>query len=145
MMPATPDGSATPGARILVVEDDRRTADVIALYLRHAGHQVAVEHDGAAALRRAAAQGFDLLVLDRMLPGADGIEICRAVRANSRAAVMMVTARTLEEERLEGFDVGADDYLTKPFSPRELVARATALLRRVPPGSQDVRKAGDLT
>jgi DNA-binding response OmpR family regulator len=105
---------------------------------------VFVEHDGTAALARIAAERFDLLLLDRMLPGNDGIAICRAVRQTSATPVMMVTARTLEEERLEGFDVGADDYLTKPFSPRELVARVHALLRRVPPGSAEILIAGDL-
>jgi DNA-binding response OmpR family regulator len=134
----------TAAARILVVEDDHRTADLIALYLRHAGHRVFVEHDGTAALARLGAERFDLLVLDRMLPGNDGLAICRAVRETSGTPVMMVTARTLEEERLEGFDVGADDYLTKPFSPRELVARVQALLRRVPPGSGELLVAGDL-
>jgi DNA-binding response OmpR family regulator len=136
---------APRGARILVVEDDRRIAEVIALYLRHAGHRVFVEHDGAAALQRIVAERFDLLLLDRMLPGADGLEICRAARTTSGAMVMMVSARTLEEERLEGFDMGADDYLTKPFSPRELVARANALLRRAPPGATELIIAGDLS
>jgi DNA-binding response OmpR family regulator len=105
---------------------------------------VFVEHDGAVALRRVASERFDLLLLDRMLPGADGLEICRAVRASSGAPVLMVSARTLEEERLEGFEVGADDYLTKPFSPRELVARVHALLRRAPRLSDEVIVAGDL-
>lgn len=136
--------SEVPGARVLVVEDDRRIAEVIALYLRHAGLRVFVEHDGSAALQRIAAERFDLLVLDRMLPGTDGLEICRAVRASSNAMVLIVSARTLEEERLEGFDVGADDYLTKPFSPRELVARVNALLRRAPMDASDVLIAGDL-
>lgn len=139
----TQPSSGSP-ARILIVEDDRRTADVIALYLRHAGHKVFVEHEGVTALARIAAERFDLLVLDRMLPGHDGLAICRAVRETAATPVMMVTARTLEEERLEGFDVGADDYLTKPFSPRELVARVQALLRRAPPGGDDVLVAGDL-
>jgi DNA-binding response OmpR family regulator len=133
-----------PAARVLVVEDDRRIAEVIALYLRHAGHRVFVEHDGTTALQRIAAERFDLLLLDRMLPGTDGLEICRAVRATSDAMVMMVSARTLEEERLEGFDVGADDYVTKPFSPRELVARVNALLRRAPMDASEVIVAGDL-
>jgi DNA-binding response OmpR family regulator len=144
-MTAAPGGlDSTTSARVLVVEDDRRIAEVIALYLRHAGHKVFVEHDGSAALRRLGSERFDLLLLDRMLPGVDGLEICRAVRASSGAPVLMVSARTLEEERLEGFDVGADDYLTKPFSPRELVARVNALLRRAPPGSDQVLVAGDL-
>jgi DNA-binding response OmpR family regulator len=138
-------GTAVPRASILVVEDDRRTAEVIALYLRHAGHKVFVEHDGAAAIARSRAEAFDLVVLDRMLPGAEGLDVCRAIRQQGSVPVILVTARTLEEERLEGFDSGADDYLTKPFSPRELVARIHALLRRAPPGAGKVLKAGDLT
>lgn len=134
---------STP-ARVLVVEDDRRIAEVIALYLRHAGLRVFVEHDGSAALQRIVTERFDLLLIDRMLPGTDGLEICRVVRATSGAMVMIVSARTLEEERLEGFDVGADDYVTKPFSPRELVARVQALLRRAPAGADEVIVAGDL-
>ncbi|MEO5799335.1 MAG: response regulator transcription factor [Gemmatimonadales bacterium] len=132
-----------PG-RILVVEDDARTAEVIALYLRHAGYQVWVEGDGTRALERARADSFDLLILDRMLPGIDGLTLCRQLTAESGVPVMLVTARTLEEERLEGFEGGADDYITKPFSPRELVARATAILRRAPPGQRDVVRAGIL-
>lgn len=136
--------TTSSGSRVLVVEDDRRIAEVIALYLRHAGHKVFVEHDGAVALKRIAAERFDLLLLDRMLPGVDGLEICRVARASSGAMVMIVSARTLEEERLEGFDLGADDYVTKPFSPRELVARVSALLRRAPPDAHEVIVAGDL-
>lgn len=134
----------TLAGRILVVEDDARTAEVIALYLRHAGHQVWVEGDGTRALQRAQAGTFDLLILDRMLPGIDGLTLCRQLTAERGIPVMMVTARTLEEERLEGFEGGADDYLTKPFSPRELVARANALLRRAPPGQRAVVRAGIL-
>ena len=141
--PAAP--AAPHKARILVVEDDRRTAEVVALYLRHAGHRVAVEHDGAAAIARSRAEPFDLVVLDRMLPGAEGLDVCRAIRETASIPVIMVTARTLEAERLEGFESGADDYLTKPFSPRELVARIHALLRRAPPGAGRLLKAGDLT
>jgi DNA-binding response OmpR family regulator len=127
---AEPKGEMAVPARILVVEDDPRTAEVIALYLRHAGHQVFVEGDGQAALRRARETGFDLLVLDRMLPGVDGLSICRQLTRECGVPVLFVTARTLEEDRIEGFESGADDYLTKPFGIRELVARARALLRR---------------
>lgn len=132
-------------ARILVVEDDRRTAELIALYLRHAGHNVCVEHDGSAGLARAGRETFDLLVLDRMLPGTEGLDIVRAIRDSSTVPVIFVTARTQEEDRVAGLEGGADDYVTKPFSPRELVARAAALLRRTPPGSEDVRRVGSLT
>lgn len=134
----------TQVGRILVVEDDARTAEVIALYLRHAGHQVWVEGDGTRALQRARAGTFDLFILDRMLPGIDGLTLCKQLTSESGVPVMLVTARTLEEERLEGFEGGADDYITKPFSPRELVARANAILRRSPPGQRALVRAGVL-
>jgi DNA-binding response OmpR family regulator len=139
---AEPKGEMAVPARILVVEDDPRTAEVIALYLRHAGHQVFVEGDGQAALRRARETGFDLLVLDRMLPGVDGLSICRQLTRECGVPVLFVTARTLEEDRIEGFASGADDYLTKPFSTRELVARANALLRRAPPRARELLRSG---
>lgn len=135
---------AGTGRRILVVEDDRQTADLIALYFRHAGHHVAVEHDGRSALARARSEHFDLLILDRMLPGADGLEVCRALTREQGTPVIFVTARTLEDDRITGFGVGADDYVTKPFSPRELVARATAVLRRTAVPSSSVRRIGPL-
>ena len=135
---------STPAARILVVEDDRKTADLVALYLRHAGHVVCVEHDGDRARRRLAHEGFDLLVLDVMLPGASGLELCRHVRATAATPVVLLTARTSEEQRIEGLELGADDYVCKPFSPRELVARVGAVLRRAPPGGDDVLRCGAL-
>jgi DNA-binding response OmpR family regulator len=134
----------TQVSRILVVEDDARTAELIALYLRHAGHQVWVEGDGTRALERARASTFDLLILDRMLPGIDGLTLCRQLTQERGVPVILVTARTLEEDRIAGFEGGADDYVTKPFSPRELVARANAILRRSPPGQRDVVRAGAL-
>jgi len=139
-----PRSSSEP-AHVLVVEDDRKTADLVALYLRHAGHRVTLAHDGSAALRRVDEEPFDLLVLDVMLPGVDGLEICRRVRTRSAVPVILLTARVLEDERIDGLELGADDYVTKPFSPRELVARVRALLRRVPPGAADVLRAGRLT
>ncbi|MES2124449.1 MAG: response regulator transcription factor [Gemmatimonadota bacterium] len=135
----------TQAGRVLVVEDDARTAELIALYLRHAGHRVWVEGHGTRAQERLRAEQFDLVILDRMLPGVDGLTLCRQVAAEQGVPVMMVTARTLEEERIEGFEGGADDYVTKPFSPRELVARANALLRRAPPGDRTILQAGALT
>ncbi|MEP6591479.1 MAG: response regulator transcription factor [Gemmatimonadota bacterium] len=134
----------TQPGRILVVEDDTRTAELIALYLRHAGHRVWVEGHGGRARERLRAEPFDLVILDRMLPGVDGMTLCRELTAEHGLPVIMVTARTLEEERIEGFEGGADDYVTKPFSPRELVARANALLRRAPPGERDQVMAGPL-
>ncbi len=139
-----PDRESAP-ARVLVVEDDRKTADLVVLYLRHAGHRVSAVHSGTVALRRLAEERFDLLILDLMLPGVDGLEICRAVRARSETPIILLTARALEDERVQGLDLGADDYVTKPFSPRELVARVHALLRRVPPGAAPVYRAGGLT
>lgn len=122
-------------ARILVVEDDRTTADLIALYLRHAGYGVCTERTGNGALERIGRESFDLLVLDIMLPGVDGLTICRDVRARGGPPVILLTARTLEDDRVQGLESGADDYVPKPFSPRELVARVAAVLRRVPPGA----------
>ena len=129
-------------ARILVVEDDRTTAELIALYLRHAKYRVDIERTGTGALDRIARESFDLLVLDVMLPGVDGMEICRSVRAQGGPPVILLTARTLEDDRLQGFECGADDYVAKPFSPRELVARVAAVLRRVPPGAHRILLRG---
>jgi DNA-binding response OmpR family regulator len=133
------------GAAVLVVEDDRTTADLVALYLRHAGFRVHVEHRGDRALERLDEQSFDLLVLDVMIPGASGLEICRRVRERSGSGIILLTARTGEEDRIQGLDLGADDYVPKPFSPRELVARVRAVLRRRPPGSDQRLVRGDLT
>jgi DNA-binding response OmpR family regulator len=131
--------------RILVVEDDKKTAELIALYLRHAGHAVEVEHAGDRALGRLADERFDVLVLDVMLPGIDGLELCRRARARGGIGILLVTARTREDERIAGLDLGADDYVTKPFSPRELVARVHAVLRRVAPDAAAVLTRGDIT
>jgi len=138
------NGDRAGGAKILVVEDDRKTADLVALYLRHDGHRATVATSGARGLELARDGGFDLLILDVMLPGASGLEICRAVRERSATPIILLTARTLEDQRVEGLDLGADDYVTKPFSPRELVARVRALLRRAPPGAGDVLRAGKI-
>ncbi|MFC7535384.1 response regulator transcription factor [Actinoplanes sp. GCM10030250] len=115
---------------MLVAEDDRRQAEVLRQCLRAAGHEVVVVHDGRAALAQARHQPPDLLVLDVMMPQLDGLEVCRALRCDSDLMVLMLTARTSEDDMLVGLEVGADDYLTKPYSPRELVARVRTLLRR---------------
>ena len=128
---------------VLIVEDDPRTSASVALYLRHAGYDVAQAADGPAALEAAAALRPDLVVLDLMLPGLDGFEVCRTLRAASRVPVIMLTARSLEGDKLRGLDSGADDYVTKPFSPRELVARVQAVLRRARP-AVDVIRCGDV-
>jgi len=122
--------------RILVVEDDPDIADLIRRYLSRAGHDVEVLASGSAALARVREQAPDLLILDLMLPGMAGIDVCRAIRedvAIARLPIIMVTARAQESDRVLGLDSGADDYVTKPFSTRELVARVAALLRRAAP------------
>lgn len=117
-------------ARILIVEDEPKIADTVALYLRHAGHAVDACGDGLDALRLFRAEPHDLVVLDLMLPGLHGRDLCRRLRAESTVPILMLTARTAEDERIRGLELGADDYICKPFSPRELVARVHAALRR---------------
>ena len=117
--------------RLLVVEDDRAIADAVVRRLVAEGHAVDVVHDGLEAVRAAERAAYDLVVLDVMLPGLSGLEVCRRVQERAPVPVLMLTARAEEADRLIGLSVGADDYLTKPFSPRELVARVAALLRRV--------------
>jgi len=116
--------------RILLVEDDRKTRETVALYLRREGYEVEAAEDGVQALEIARIFEPQLVVLDLMLPRLDGLAVCRALRETSGTAIVMVTARSTEEDKLKGLDVGADDYLTKPFSPRELMARIRAVLRR---------------
>jgi len=116
--------------RILVVDDDRKTAELIRLYLERDGYQALLAHDGRQALELARQKRPDLIVLDLMLPTVDGLDICRILRAESRTPIIMLTARTTEDDKLLGLDLGADDYVTKPFSPRELLARVRAVLRR---------------
>jgi len=125
--------AATPGAqrRILVVEDDPTITEAVAARLRAEGFQVRTAGDGPAAVEAAEAWQPDLLVLDVMLPGFDGLEVCRRVQAQRPVPVLMLTARDDETDMLVGLGVGADDYMTKPFSMRELVARVHVLLRRV--------------
>ena len=115
---------------ILVVDDEPRIAAIAADYLRHAGYAVTVAGDGAQALEMVRARKPDLIVLDLRLPGMNGIEVARAIRSGSSLPIIMLTARAEEADRLLGLETGADDYLTKPFSPRELVARVKAVLRR---------------
>jgi DNA-binding response OmpR family regulator len=117
-------------ARILVAEDDRKQADLICRYLEREGYSVAVVHDGRAAIEAARQRRPDLLVLDVMMPRVDGLDVCRVLRAESDVPIIMLTARSTEDDMLLGLDLGADDYLTKPYSPRELVARVRTVLRR---------------
>jgi DNA-binding response OmpR family regulator len=117
--------------RVLVVDDDPKIVAALRLYLEHAGYEVAAAADGQRAIATARTFHPDLVVLDVMLPKGDGLTVCRTLRSESTVPILFLTARATEEDRLEGLDLGADDYVTKPFSPRELVARVRAILRRV--------------
>ncbi|HEX9976275.1 MAG TPA: response regulator transcription factor [Dehalococcoidales bacterium] len=118
--------------RVLVVDDDVKTVELVKLYLNRDGYKVLTAYDGVEALRLARESHPDLIVLDLMLPGIDGLEVCRTLRAKSDVPIIMLTAKTTEQDRLTGLDLGADDYVTKPFSPKELAARVRAVLRRLP-------------
>jgi DNA-binding response OmpR family regulator len=135
-----------PG-RIVVVDDDPTVADVVGRYLVRDGHTVECVHDGQEALRRIAEQQPDLVVLDLMLPGIDGLEVCRRLRERWPIPVVMLTALGDETDRLAGFEIGADDYVTKPFSPRELAMRVRSVLRRsrsaAPGGTTDAPGQGE--
>ena len=115
---------------ILVIEDDHKTADIVRLYLEDDGHQVLNALDGVYGLELAREEKPDLIVLDLMMPGINGLEVCRTLRKESEVPIIMLTARTTEQDKVVGLDLGADDYVTKPFSPREPVARVRAVLRR---------------
>jgi len=118
--------------RILVIEDDPKTVELVTLYLERDGYEVHSARDGLEGLKQARELVPDLVVLDLMLPGLDGFSVCRILREESGVPVIMLTARTMERDKLEGLGMGADDYVTKPFSPRELAARVRAVLRRLP-------------
>jgi DNA-binding response OmpR family regulator len=135
--------------RALVVDDEPSLVRAVAEYLRHEGYTVDTAGDGDTALAAARTAPPDVVILDLMLPGIDGVEVCRQLRTFSDAYVIMLTARTDEVDKLIGLSVGADDYLTKPFSPRELVARVKAMLRRPRTAGSDsaspARRIGGLT
>ena len=120
---------------ILIVEDDAVVVETLTIYLEHAGYEVAAALDGPSGLARARQPDVALVVLDWMLPGLNGHEVCRRLRAVSAVPVLMLTARTAEDDRVRGLEGGADDYVPKPFSPREVVARIQALLRRAGDGA----------
>ena len=120
------------GKRVLVVDDDVKTVELVKLYLNRDGYRVLIAYDGVEALRLARESHPDLIVLDLMLPGIDGLEICRTLRDESDVPIIMLTAMTTDQDKLTGLDLGADDYVTKPFSPRELAARVRTVLRRLP-------------
>jgi DNA-binding response OmpR family regulator len=134
--------------RILVVDDDPTVAEVVMRYLLRDGHQVECVADGAQALERAGGDPPDLIVLDLMLPGMSGLEVCRRLRETSTVPVVMLTALGEETDRLVGLETGADDYVTKPFSPRELALRVKSVLRRsrgpLRPAGPDRLHDGDL-
>ncbi len=132
---------------VLIVEDDRNTANLVATYLQREGFVTLIENDGAAGLRAARTEQPSLVILDLMLPNIDGLEICRQLRGESQVPILMLTAREEEIDRVLGFSLGADDYVVKPFSPRELVERVKAILRRVRPLTEkpkSVLKQGSL-
>jgi two-component system OmpR family response regulator len=123
--------SASSSPRILIVDDDKLIRDVVGIALGRAGFATSEAADGRAALARFAAEGADLIVLDVMLPELGGIEVCRALRRTSDVPILFLSPRDDEVDRIVGLEIGGDDYLAKPFSPRELVARVRAVLRRV--------------
>jgi DNA-binding response OmpR family regulator len=132
-------------ARILVADDDPKQAELIRLYLERDGHSVLTVHNGRAALEQCRSRRPDLLVLDVMMPQVDGLDVCRIVRAESAVAILLVTARSTEDDLLLGLDLGADDYLTKPYNPRELVARVRTVLRRTRSRAEgEVYRVGEL-
>jgi len=116
--------------KVLLIEDEMQIVRLVRAYLEQAGFQVSVARDGEEGLRRVRQEQPDLVVLDLMLPKMDGLDVCRAIRKSSNMPIIMLTARAEEVDKLVGLELGADDYVTKPFSPRELVARARAVLRR---------------
>jgi two-component system alkaline phosphatase synthesis response regulator PhoP len=134
------------GKRVLVVDDDAKTVELVKLYLNRDGYRVLTAYDGVEALRLVRESHPDLIVLDLMLPGIDGLAVCQTLRAESDVPIIMLTAKTTDQDKLKGLDLGADDYVTKPFSPRELAARVRAVLRRLPGerGPEEI-KHGELT
>lgn len=142
-MSAQPIGD---GSRILVVDDEPAIADAVSYALREEGFDVDALGDGVAALQAARARAYDLLILDLLLPGVPGLEVCRTLRAESDLPILMLTAKDAEVDRVQGLELGADDYVVKPFSLAELVSRVRAILRRreLDRGSGSVRSLGDL-
>jgi len=129
---------ATQAPNILVVEDESSIASFVSLYLKNAGYGVRTASTGTEALAQVAAQMPGLIVLDLMLPDIDGIEVCKRIRQTSDVPILMLTARDEDVDKIIGLEVGADDYLTKPFNPRELVARVKSILRRSTPDRREL-------
>jgi DNA-binding response OmpR family regulator len=132
---------ANQAQTVLVVEDEASIASFVALYLKNAGYAVRSASTGADALAQAAAEQPALIVLDLMLPDIDGIEVCKRIRQRSDVPILMLTARDEDVDKIIGLEVGADDYLTKPFNPRELVARVKSVLRRATPARSEPESA----
>ncbi|MGI5167659.1 response regulator transcription factor [Spirillospora sp. CA-253888] len=132
------------GAHVLIAEDDEGQAELVRRYLEREGHRVTVARDGRAAIDGARTGRPDLVVLDVMMPVVDGLDVCRVLRAESDVPILMLTARSTEEDLLLGLDLGADDYVTKPYSPRELMARVRTLLRRSRRLAEAAHRVGDL-
>ena len=130
--------------RILVVDDEPRITRLVSDYLERAGFAVTVARDGSEAIRRARTEAPDLIVLDLGLPGIDGLDVTRSLRHDTAIPIIMLTARDDEADRIVGLELGADDYVTKPFSPRELVARVRAVLRRREPRDAEILRAGGI-
>jgi len=133
-------------ARVLLIDDDARLVAMLGDYLRSRGYEVEARGDGESGLLAAAHTEFDAVVLDLMLPGIDGLEVCRRLRSRGAVPILMLTARGDEMDRIVGLELGADDYLPKPFNPRELLARLAAILRRsrAPAGAPSVLRFGPL-
>ena len=129
---------------VLIVDDEPRLVEIAGDYLRHAGYAVVTAHTGSDGIARVRADNPALVVLDLRLPDMDGIRVARELRRQSNVPIVMLTARAEESDRLLGLDAGADDYIVKPFSPRELVARVRAVLRRAGAAAGDVVQVGDL-
>ncbi|MDH6235975.1 response regulator transcription factor [Cryobacterium sp. CG_9.6] len=142
-----PPADALAGLRVLVIDDDTMVSEVVCRYLQAADFDVDQASDGPSGLQQAEVKRPDLVILDRMLPLLDGVEVCRRLRAAGPVPIIMLTALGEEEDRIEGLEAGADDYLTKPFSPRELVLRVQSVLRRTRPEAfpDGVLTAGDFT
>ena len=129
---------------VLIVEDDTRIANWVRVYFERAGFSAEVAHDGESGLALARELAPDLIILDLMLPRLDGVELCKILRRESDVAIIMLTAREAPAERIMGLDIGADDYIVKPFDPDEVIARATAVLRRVKDKVQQVLTRGNI-
>ncbi len=132
-------------ASILIVEDEKNMQDIISTYMRRGGHACLTADDGVDALMLLKNNPVDLMILDIMMPNLDGFTVCKIAREMSSLPIILLTAKSAEEDKLKGYEYGADDYMTKPFSPRVLLAKVNALLRRFSAGGAEAVKAGKIT